>query len=96
MKTLLTTLVLVAFGASAAFAACGKTETDKGLLQSMNAESKQITIQTADGKSVTRTLTPTSKMTGKDGAVATGDALKGKTVSVVSEHGKVQTVAEAS
>ena len=95
MKKLLCTLTIVALSAGSAFAGCGKTETDNGTLQSYDAEKKQITIQTAEGKSVTRTLTPTTKTTAKGGAEAKADALKGKMVAVVSEHGKVQTIAES-
>ncbi len=87
MKKLLTILTLVAFSSGAAIAGCGKTVTDEGKLSSINAEKKEITITTADGKSVTRTLTP-----GTTGADA---ALVGKAVKVVSEHGKVQTVTGA-
>ena len=95
MKKLISTLAVLALSAGVAFAACGKTETDKGTVQTYDAEKKQIVIQTAEGKSVTRTLTPTTKATAKDGTAAKTDALKGKTVSVVSEHGKVQTISES-
>jgi hypothetical protein len=95
MKKFLTILTVTALTAGAAIAGCGKTETDKGTLQTYDAEKKQVTIATADGKTVTRTLTPTSKATSKDGKDAQADSLKGKTVSVVSEHGKVQTIAES-
>jgi hypothetical protein len=95
MKKFLSTLAIITLTAGAAFAACGKTETDKGTLQSYDAEKKQVTVQTAEGKTVTRTVTPTSKMMAKDGKAAEAAALKGKTVSVVSEHGKVQTISES-
>jgi ABC-type Fe3+-hydroxamate transport system substrate-binding protein len=95
MKKLLTILTIAAVAAGSAYAGCGKTETDKGTVSSIDTEKKQITIQTAEGKTVTRTLTPSSKITAKDGKAAEGSALKGKTVAVVSEHGKVQTVSES-
>ena len=95
MKKLLSTLAIVAITGGAAFAGCGKTETDKGTLQTYDAEKKSVTIATADGKTVTRTLTPTTKATAKDGKAAQADALKGKMVSVVSEHGKIQTISES-
>jgi hypothetical protein len=50
----------------------------------VNAEKKQITIDVA-GKEVTRTLTPSSKAEGID-------KLVGKEVTVVSSHGKVESV----
>ncbi len=84
MKALLGTLALFAL-ASTSFAGCGKTETDEGKVTSVNAEKKTITIS-VKGKEVTRTLTPTS--TGADNL----DALKGKKVTVVSSHGKVQSI----
>ena len=85
MKQLLSILTLVAFSASAGFAACGKTVTDEGKLSSVNAEKKEIVIEIADGKTVTRTLTP--------GTTGEPEKLVGKKVKVVSEHGKVQSVA---
>jgi hypothetical protein len=88
MKQLLSILTLVAFSASAGLAACGKTVTDEGKVTSVNTEKKEISIETADGKTVTRVLTPSS--TGADAK------LVGKKVKIVSEHNKVQSVAEAT
>jgi hypothetical protein len=82
MKKLITTLAVLAI-------------SDKGTLQSIDAEKKTVTIKTAEGQTVTRTLTPATKTTGKDGKEAKADALSGKTVAVVSEHGKVQTISES-
>ena len=87
MKKLLTILTLAAFSSGAAFAACGKTVTDEGKLTSVNAEKKEIAIE-VEGKTVTRTLTP--------GTTGAPEKLVGKKVKVVSEHGKVQSVAEAT
>ncbi len=95
MKKLLTILTIAAVAAGSAYAGCGKTVTDKGTLESINTEKKEVVIKTADGKSVTRTLTPATATTGKDGKTAAADSLKGKTVSVVSEHGKVNTISES-
>jgi len=87
MKKLLTILTVVAFSAGAAVAGCGKTVTNEGKLSSINTEKKEIAIEEKDGKTVTLKLTPSST-----GAT---DALVGKAVKVVSEHGKVQTVTGA-
>ncbi len=87
MKKLLTIITLVAFSAGSAFAACGKKVTDEGKLKSFNAEKKEVTIEVAGGKTVARTMTPDSKVTGKI------EELVGKAVKVVSEHGKVDSVA---
>ena len=95
MKNLFTAVTIIALTAGSAIAGCGKTETDNGTLQTYDAEKKQVTIATADGKTVTRTLTPSTKTTAKDGTTAMADALKGKTIAVVSEHGKIQTISES-
>lgn len=95
MKKLLSILTIVAFTAGASYAGCGKTETDAGTLQSINSDTKEVTIKTADGKTVNRTLTPSTKATAKDGKDAKADSLVGKSVKVVSEHGKVQSISEA-
>ncbi|MDQ3622279.1 MAG: hypothetical protein M3463_07300 [Verrucomicrobiota bacterium] len=95
MKKLLSILTIVAFTASAGYAACGKKVTDEGKLTSINSEKKEVTIETADGKKVNRVLTPTSKTTAKDGTEAKADALVGKNVKVVSEHNKIESVSEA-
>ena len=94
MKKLLSILTIVAFAATAAYAGCGKKETDSGTLKSVDAEKKQITVEVA-GKAVNRTLTPSTKTTAKDGSEAKIDALVGKAVKVVSEPGKIDTVSEA-
>ena len=95
MKKILSILTLVAFSASAGFAACGKKVTDEGTVKSIDADKKEITVQTADGKTVARVLTPTTTLTAKDGKAAKADALVGKKVKVVSEHNKVDSVSEA-
>ncbi len=87
MKKLLTIVTLVAFSAGAAIAGCGKTVTNEGKLSSINKEKKEIAIEGKDGKTVTLTLTP--------GTTGADEALVGKNVKVVSEHGKVQTVTGA-
>jgi hypothetical protein len=85
MKHILTIVAALSLALGSSFAGCGKTETDKGKLKAVNAEKKQITIDVA-GKEVNRTLTPSTK--GADGL----DKLVGKEVTVVSSHGKVESV----
>jgi hypothetical protein len=87
MKHILTIVAALSLTLGSSFAGCGKTETDKGKLKAVNAEKKQITIDVA-GKEVNRTLTPSTK--GADGL----DKLVGKEVTVVSSHGKVESVAK--
>jgi hypothetical protein len=92
MKKLLSIVTIVVLSAAASFAACGKKVTDAGTLKSIDADSKQVVIETADGKTVKRTLTPETKTTAKDGAAAKAEDLVGKAVSVVSEHNKVDSI----
>lgn len=87
MKHILTIVAALSLALGSSFAGCGKTETDKGKLKAVNAEKKQITIDVA-GKEVNRTLTPSTK--GADGL----DKLVGKSVTVVSSHGKVESVSK--
>ncbi len=89
MKKLLAILTIVAVSAGSSFAACGKKVTDEGKLTSFNAEKKELTITTADGKTVTRVLTPDTT-----GADKVAD-LVGKSVKVVSEHNKADSVTGA-
>jgi hypothetical protein len=89
MKKLLAIITIVAVSAGSSFAACGKKVTDEGKLTSFNAEKKELTITTADGKTVTRMLTPST--TGGDKAAD----LVGKAVKVVSEHNKADSVTGA-
>jgi hypothetical protein len=89
MKKLLTLLALAVLSISAN-AACGKKVTDEGTLKSYDAEKKVVVIEKADGKSASITLTPTT--TGADKAAT----LVGKAVTVISEHGKADSVAAKS
>ena len=95
MKKLLSILALIAFSTVASQAGCGKKVTDEGTLKSVDADTKSITIVTADGKTVSRILTPTTKTAAKDGTEAKADGLIGKTVKVISEHNKIDSLAEA-
>jgi len=89
MKKLLTLLALAALSVSVQ-AACGKKVTDEGTLKSYDAEKKQAVVTKADGKTATITLTPTT--TGGDKATD----LVGKAVTVISEHGKADSIAAAA
>jgi hypothetical protein len=86
MKKLLAILTLVAFSAGSTFANCGKKVTDEGTLKSYNADKKEITVETKDGKTVARVMTPDTKVAGKI------EDLIGKAVKVVSEHNKLDSV----
>jgi VCBS repeat-containing protein len=90
MKKFLTLIAIVSLSAGSAFAACGKTTTSEGTLKSYDAEKKTLVVEAKDGKATTITLTPST--TGAD-TIAT---LIGKSVKVVAEHGKAQSVAAGS
>ena len=88
-------LGVVAFGAGAAYAGCGKKVATVGELQSYDASTKALTISVAStsqssqsGKTVELTLTPDTKTMG-DKAI---QDLVGQDLSVVSEHGKIDYV----
>ena len=89
MKKLLTILATAALAISAQ-AACGKIVTDEGTLKSYDAEKKTVVVEKADGKSATLPLTPAT--TGADKI----SGLVGKPVTVISEHGKADSVAAKS
>lgn len=89
MKQLLAILTLVAFSSGAAFAGCGKKVTDEGTLKAFDADKKEITVATKDGKTVARVLTPDTKVTGKI------EDLVGKPIKAVSEHNKLDSVTGA-
>jgi hypothetical protein len=89
MKKLLALLAMASLTLGAQ-AGCGKKVTDEGTLKSYDAEKKSAVIEKADGKTATVTLTPTT--TGADKVAG----LVGKSVKVVSEHGKADSVAEAA
>lgn len=86
MKRFLALTAILALSLGSAHAACGKKVTSEGTLKSFDAEKKQLVVEDKDGKATTITLTPTT--TGAD----TAAALVGKTVKVVSEHGKADSV----
>lgn len=85
MKAILCTLAILGLSLASSQAGCGKTVTDTGKLKSFDKDAKALVIE-VDGKEVKRTLTPTSK--GADDV----EKLVGKSVVVVSEHNKVDSV----
>ncbi len=85
MKQILAILALTSLAVSA-HAGCGKKVTNEGTLKAYDAEKKTVLVESADGKSATITLTPST--TGADKAAG----LVGKAVKVVSEHGKADSV----
>ena len=89
MKKLLTLLAMVSLTIGAN-AACGKKVTNEGTLKSYDAEKKQVVVVDAAGKAATITLTPSTS--GADKVAG----LVGKSVTVVSEHGKADSVAAKS
>jgi len=90
MKKFLLSIAIVALCSGSAFAACGKKVTSEGTLKSYDAEKKTLVVEGKDGKATTITLTPST--TGAD-AIA---SLIGKSVKVVAEHGKADSVAAGS
>ena len=90
MKKFLALIAIVALCSGSAFAGCGKKVTSEGTLKSFDAESKTLVVEAKDGKATTVTLTPST--TGAD-TIAT---LVGKSVKVVAEHGKADSVAAGS
>ena len=87
MKKLLALTAVLALGASAAHAGCGKVETTEGTLKSFDKETQTLKVEAKDAKVVTVTLTPTTK--GADQVAG----LVGKAVKVDAEHNKATVVA---
>ncbi|MXZ35017.1 MAG: hypothetical protein F4X19_02645 [Acidobacteria bacterium] len=81
---------VLAFGVSLgpAYAGCGKKVTNKGTLKSVDADKKTIVVA-AKGEETKLSLTTGTKAIGADKVAD----MKGKMVKVISEHGKVDSVA---
>ncbi|MGI8604436.1 MAG: hypothetical protein ACR2OZ_15790 [Verrucomicrobiales bacterium] len=100
MKYILTTLVALSLAAPA-FADCGKKAASTGKIEKFDAATKTLTVaivessdpKEVESKKATLTLTPDSKVIaeGKVDGVKV-EALVGKNVTVVSEHGKIEYV----
>ncbi len=95
MKTILTIMTVLGLAAGVAFAGCGKKTTDAGSLKKYDADSKSIVVKTEDGQAKV-TLTASTAIKDKDGKDAKIEDLVGKSVKVVSEHKKADSVTETS
>jgi hypothetical protein len=90
MKKFLALIAIVALCSGSAFAGCGKKVTTEGTLKSYDAGTKTAVVESKDGKATTVTLTPST--TGADKVAS----LVGKSVKVVAEHNKADSVAAGS
>lgn len=105
MKYILTTLIALAFAATAQ-AGCGKKVASIGEIEKYDAATKALTIKVAqssdakevEAKSAQLTMTPDSKVIAEGEVIAEDELeaglkkLVGKQVTVVSEHGKIDHV----
>ncbi len=96
MKKFLALLAVVGLAAGSAYAGCGKKVTDEGKLTSFDADTKALVVDLGDGKTAKITATPKTEAKGKDGKKIDLADLVGKSVKVVSEHKKADSVVEAS
>jgi hypothetical protein len=87
-------VVVFALTAGAAYGACGKKDTAEGTLTSMDAATKTIVVAGADGKEVKLTLTATTDVKDAKGQKVDVATLVGKQVKVVSEHAKIDSIAQ--
>ena len=92
MKKILTFIVSLAL-AGAVYAGCGKKITSVGKLDAFDAKKKTLAITPPAKDKKGLRLTNKTKITGADGKVAKIEALKGQEITVISEHGKVDSVA---
>ena len=92
MKKLFAILASIAIAGSV-YAGCGKKITSVGKLEAFDVKKKTLTLEkgTAKDKKGLK-LTSKTKITGSDGKAAKIDSLKGKSITVISEHGKVNSV----
>ena len=90
MKQFLTIIAIASLSLGSAVAGCGKTVTNEGTLKSFDPATKTLTVEGKDGKAASITLTPATS--GADKAAT----LVGKSVKIVSEHGKATSVAAGS
>ena len=96
MRSLFLIVVLLALGAGAAVAGCGVKDTHEGTLKSADAEKNTVVVVGQDGKEVNLTLTASTEITNAEGKAAKVSDLVGKTVKVVSEHAKVDSIQQKS
>lgn len=95
MKKIFALLAALTIAAGSAYAGCGMKETESGKLTSYNKEAKSIVVELPGGKTATYTMTPATATKDASGNAAKIEDLVGKSVQVVSEHKKVDSVTEA-
>lgn len=95
MKYIAALIVTLTFAVGSLYAGCGMKDTASGKLQSYDKEAKAIVVETADGKTTTLTLTPATETKDAMGEMAKIEDLVGKSVVVISEHKKVDSVVAA-
>jgi hypothetical protein len=93
MKKLIAVFASLVIAAGSAHAMCGKKVTTTGTLKSSDKSSKTITIQTG-GSTKEITLTPNTEYKDAAGKPAKLDDFVGKSVSVIAEHDKADSVTE--
>jgi hypothetical protein len=96
LKSLICLVVVLALTAGAAYGACGKKDTVEGTLTSVDAATKTVMVKAADGKEVKLTLTATTEVKDAQGAKVEAAKLVGKSVKVVSEHAKIDSITQAA
>ena len=79
--------------ASSVYAGCGKKITSVGKLNAIDAKKKTLVLDVKAEDRKGLRLTPKTKITGTDGKKVKIEDLKGQQITVVSEHGKVDSVA---
>ena len=92
MKKILAIIASLAL-AGAVYAGCGKKITSVGKLDSIDAKLKTLAITPASKDKKGLRLTKKTKITGADGKIVKIEDLKGQQITVISEHGKVDSVA---
>ncbi len=89
MKKILTTIAVLGFASSVAFAGCGKTVDESGEFTSINTETKEI-VFTKDGKEQKMTFSMDTTMPAS--LLLDPESAKGTAITVSHEHKKVAAV----
>lgn len=92
MKTLLIAIAAVFTLAGSVYAGCGKKVTDEGALSSYDAETKMIVVKAEDGEEAKLTITKDTVVKDSEGKEVALEDLVEKSVKVISEHKKVDSV----
>jgi hypothetical protein len=93
MKKLIALFVGLVIAVGSANAMCGKKVTATGTLKAYDKDSKSITVTTGSNTAEV-TLTPNTEYKDAAGKMAKIDDLVGKSVTVISEHNKADSVQE--